>query len=75
MKIHLRIDHSNPAHTTVSVFVNHGKAGELTLRTGDELPAFTRALGIGCLQAGYGFDLSGAIYDPDHDAQTEFRKP
>ena len=47
MKIHLRFDDSNPAHTQMTVFINGANCGRLVMRT-EEACSFHQILGIGC---------------------------
>jgi hypothetical protein len=47
MKIHLRIDESNPTHTRFTVFANGANCGTLVLRT-DEFFHFHQIVGMGC---------------------------
>ncbi len=47
MKIHLRADSTNAAHTTFTVFVNGANAGRLRM-TVDEAASFHQIVSIGC---------------------------
>ncbi len=64
MKVHLRFDDSNPGYTRLTIFLNGGNCGQLTMRT-DEAASFHRILAGGCESSVDSFMSIGKIHD-DH---------
>lgn len=60
MRFHLRGDRVTPLHTTLTVFIDGGNCGELTMRN-DEAVRFREVVGRGC--ANEAFQSTGTWSD------------
>ena len=64
MKIHLKINSSNPKHTRFTVFINEANCGTLTMLN-DEFASFHQIVAMGCGDRIDEFMSTGTMYSEE----------
>jgi hypothetical protein len=66
MKIHLRIDSSDPSHTRFTVFANGANCGDLCMTT-NEFANFHQIVNLGCCKEVDEFNSTGKMWTEEDE--------